>query len=169
MCWLPFLPWLWWMWAGSNWAEVQLNKLWKSFGICVQLCILLWPLKCFEIEVTYYDKRAEQLLIRQLCRWGGSRTQWQDHWRDQSANSWGQGTHHRSLHLSACPSGTSAGFIRCLAETSRTHLLQTKEKAFHVAFPSISCWQPGKAYEPPLSSTVMVSQCISTRYYFEML
>lgn len=36
------------------------------------------------------------------------------------------------LALCACPSGTSAAFTRCLAKSSRSHLLQNKDRAFHV-------------------------------------
>jgi len=39
---------------------------------------------------------------------------------------------HLLPHLCVCPSGTSAGIARCLAETISTHLLQTEEKAFHL-------------------------------------
>lgn len=105
MTWLSFLPWLWWMWSGSNGVELQLNDLWKPFGACVQLCVLLWPFKCFEIEVIYYEQRADQLLIRKLCSRGGSRLQWQGQLRGsaQSRHGWRQGPSHISLHLCASP------------------------------------------------------------------
>lgn len=105
MTWLSFLPWLWWMWSGSNGVDLQLNDLWKPFGACVQLCVLLWPFKCFEIEVIYCEQRADQLLIRKLCSRGGSRAQWQGQLRSsaQSGHGWRQGPSHISLHLCASP------------------------------------------------------------------
>lgn len=48
--------------------------------------------------------------------------------RLRAGDSWGLGISFP--HLCACPSGTHTGITRCLVETIRTHLLQTKEKAF---------------------------------------
>lgn len=124
----------------SGWQlsrPVWLNELWRIFGTYVQLCIFLCPLKLLWKwnNLLWAESRPFP-----NCLPGSFEAEEDPDPRTGRVERFGsEGGQLRMGHTSqlpprlcACPSGTSAGIARCLAETVRTHLLQTKEKAFHL-------------------------------------
>lgn len=154
-------------WGISEWA---VEVFWHVCADVYSSTILKTAL-IMKQAVMGREQTIAQLLTRQLRSWERSRAQWQGQWKGFSSGL-GQSRMGHMSHLFPAPLPTRLVLVQVSGwnhqdpstMNQRKGIISLAHRLFHPLFKV--WWQPGWEWEPPLSPTVMVSQCTSTQYYF---